>query len=73
MQAQAEQEQVAKSYIGYDGDTIEKVFFHLPSINVAEGADRGEIYPDLFAHDDGLWRLENSRLAGIDCAGRICC
>lgn len=50
----------------YDGDTIDKVEFRLPGVMPAADAVFGEIYPDLFLREDGLWCVINVRLAGID-------
>ena len=50
----------------YDGDSINHCFFRLPGILVDDNAQLGEIYPELFAHKDGLWVKVNVRLDGID-------
>lgn len=50
----------------YDGDTIDKVEFRLPGVMPVADAQLGEIYPELFLRDDGLWCIINVRLAGID-------
>ena len=54
----------------YDGDTIEGVLFKLPGVQAIPQAELGEIYPDAFLHDDGLWIRISVRLAGIDCPER---
>ena len=54
----------------YDGDTIEHVMFKLPGTTVIPGAECGEIYPDIFLQNDGVYVHINVRLAGIDCPER---
>ena len=50
----------------YDGDTINKVFFRLPIDVRADQEDLGEIFPEIYVHDIGVWVLVNVRLDGID-------
>ena len=50
----------------YDGDTINHVHFKLPDIDVLKGGSLGEVYPDIFAQEDGVWIHVNVRVAGID-------
>ena len=39
----------------YDGDTINHVQFRLPDIEVLKGGHLGEVYPDIFSQQDGVW------------------
>lgn len=54
----------------YDGDTVDRVHFRLPGLEVAKGAPLGQIYPDLYTREDGVWMRINVRLAGIDAPER---
>ena len=54
----------------YDGDTINHVHFKLPDIDTLKGGRMGEVYPDIFAQEDGVWIHVNVRLAGIDAPER---
>ena len=50
----------------YDGDTINHVFFRLP-IEVKENQEKyGEVYPEVFVQQDGVWIHINVRISGID-------
>ena len=54
----------------YDGDTINHVHFKLPDIELLKGGRKGEVYPDIFVDDYGVWIHVNVRLAGIDAPER---
>ena len=54
----------------YDGDTINHVQFRLPDIEVLKGGHLGEVYPDIFSQQDGVWIHVNVRVAGIDAPER---
>ena len=54
----------------YDGDTVDKVHILLPGIKRTPHAPLGEIYPDLYVREDGVWMRINVRLAGIDAPER---
>lgn len=49
----------------YDGDTVTSAHFKIA--DARDDAVNGEIYPDIFVMDGGIWVHTSIRLLGIDC------
>lgn len=50
----------------HDGDTINHVLFKLPIEIQALQDNFGEVYPEIFLQNEGVWVHVNVRVAGID-------